>query len=153
MRIAIALAFVLAFGIAPLYGCARLSNGSQNSYENLQSNPKQSDDQNDQAVLAQLRAKGSDLSKPTDVAFYLYIPARRDADSAAQVLRNSGYTAEVQEPLGKLSDGTYESRYSVVAHIQEVPSMHNLKMNRALYKSLAQRYKGLYDGWEAAIAQ
>ncbi len=112
-----------------------------------------SEDQNDEAVLAELRAKGSDLTKATDVVFYLYIPVLRDAHTAATALKKHGYTVEVQEPLGKLSDGSYESRYSVVAHIEEVPSLENLRMNRALFKTLARQYKGEYDGWEAAIAQ
>jgi len=39
-----------------------------------------------------------------------------------------------------------------VAHIEQVPSMANLRKDRALYKSLARQYRGDYDGWEAAVA-
>jgi hypothetical protein len=110
------------------------------------------DDQNDQEVLTQLGAKGADLSKRTDVVFYLYIPLIQDARAAASKLDENGFVAEVEKPLGRLPGGSYESRYSVVAHIEQVPSMANLRKDRALYKSLARQYRGDYDGWEAAVA-
>jgi Regulator of ribonuclease activity B len=124
---------------------------SEQSNDTLQTDPKLSDDQNDEAVLARLRARGSDLSKPTDVIFYLYIPSKTDATMAASILYHDGYTPEVEEPLGLLSDGTVELRYSVVAHFQEAPSLPNLRKNRELYSSLAKRFHGEYDGWEAQL--
>jgi hypothetical protein len=122
------------------------------TYDIKQSNPKRTDDQNDQEVLTLLGAKGADLSKRTDVVFYLYIPLIQDARAAASKLDENGFVAEVEKPLGRLPDGSYESRYSVVAHIEQVPSMANLRKDRALYKSLARQYRGDYDGWEAAVA-
>ena len=136
-----------------LGGKALLNSSVQRQYDILKTNPNRSEDQNDEAVLAKLRAKGSDSTKATDIVFYLYIPVLHDALTAGAALKQHGYTVDVQKPLGKLSDGSYESRYSVVAHIEEAPSLENLRINRAIFKTLARQYNGEYDGWEAAIAQ
>jgi Regulator of ribonuclease activity B len=121
-------------------------------YEISKTNVSKSEGESDEAVLSELRAKGSDLTKVTDVAFYLYVPARRDAEAAATTLREHGYQVEVREPLGEVSDDSHESRYSIVARIGEIPSLENLRANRVLCETLAGRYEGEYDGWEAAIA-
>lgn len=117
----------------------------------LQKTPGLTDDQNDESVLNALRDKGSDLTKPTDIVYYLYIPSLRDARTAASTLRESKFSPKVENPLGQLPDGSYESRYSVVAHVEAVPSMENLRRLRSLCKGLARRYGGEYDGWEAAV--
>jgi regulator of ribonuclease activity B len=144
---------LIALGVGLWFGGPLIKQALQPAYDTLQTNPGESDDKNDEAVLAKLRANGSDLTKRTDIVFYLYIPALRDARAAASTLQRDGFTSQVQEPLGRLSDGSYESRYSVIAHMEEVPSIENLRENRALYKHLARRYKGEYDGWEAAVAR
>ena len=36
---------------------------------------------------------------------------------------------------------------------RKVPSMKNLREDRALFLGLARRYGGDYDGWEAQIAR
>ena len=107
----------------------------------------------DQLVLSELRKAGSDLTKPTDIRFYLYIPTLSDAQHAAQTLREHGFTVEVRAPLGSLPDGSVERRYSVVANLQRVPSSDNIRLARDLFQGLALRYRGEYDGWEAAIAR
>jgi hypothetical protein len=108
-------------------------------------------DSGDQQVLEQLRAHGSDLTKPTDIINYLYIPRLADAKNLAEHLSRGGYAVEVREPLGRLPDGTTESRYSVVLHITEVPSIANIRRMRRLLNDIAQRFNGDYDGWEAQV--
>jgi|HubBroStandDraft_6_1064221.scaffolds.fasta_scaffold203746_2 rhodanese-related sulfurtransferase len=107
----------------------------------------------DELVLSELKKAGSDLNKPTDIRFYLYIPALNDAQRAARTLREHGFKVEVRAPLGPLPDGSVERRYSVVANAQRVPSSNNTRMARNLFQGLALRYRGEYDGWEAAIAK
>jgi len=144
---------LLALGVGIWTFSTRLASSIQPKYQLLKTDPGQSDDQNDERVLAKLRANGSDLTKPTDVVFYLYVPALRDAKMAAATLKRAGYSVEVQPPLGRLADGTYDASFSVVAHLQEIPSLANLRKNRTAYKALAHRYHGDYDGWEAALSQ
>ncbi len=107
----------------------------------------------DQDIIAQLKRNGSDVTKPTDVVHYLYIPARRDAEEASRRSVAAGYRAAVGEPLGKLPNGTVEKRYSVVAHKTMVPSLGNVRRARTFFESLAHRFGGEYDGWEAAVTK
>jgi rhodanese-related sulfurtransferase len=107
----------------------------------------------DQFVLSELKKAGFDLNKPTDIRFYLYIPALNDAQHAAQILREEGFNVEVRAPLGPLPDGSVERRYSVVANAQRVPSSNNIRLARNVFQGLALRFGGDYDGWEAAVAK
>jgi hypothetical protein len=107
----------------------------------------------DRDTLAQLRQNGANLTKRTDMVHYLYIPARGDAETAARRLNEAGYRASVGEPLGALPNGTTENRYSVIAHIDAVPSIDTVRKARSLCTALARAYGGEYDGWEAAVAK
>jgi len=107
----------------------------------------------DEGVLQQLRADGSDLTKKTDIVNYLYIPSLKDAKHIAEHLSRAGYEVEVREPLGRRPDGEIESRYSLLIHITEVPSIDNIRRIRHLLDKLAQRFNGDYDGWEAQVQQ
>ena len=107
----------------------------------------------DRDVIAQLKSNGSDVTKPTDVLHYLYIPSRRDAEAVSRRSVAAGYRAAVEDPLGMLPNGTMEKRYSVKAHKTVVPSIENIRRARAFFEVLARRYGGEYDGWEAAIVK
>lgn len=107
----------------------------------------------DQDVIARLKNNGSDVTKPTDIVHYLYILLRRDAEEASRRSHAAAYRAAVEEPLGKLPNGTTEKRYSVVAHQTAVPSIENIRRARAFFEALARRFGGEYDGWEAAVVK
>ena len=107
----------------------------------------------DQDVIAQLKNNGSDVTKPTDIEHFLYIPSRRDAEEASGRSIAAGYRAAVKEPLGKLPNGTTEKRYSVEAHATAVPSIENIRRARAFFEGLARRFGGEYDGWDAAVVK
>jgi regulator of RNase E activity RraB len=107
----------------------------------------------EESVLQQLRADGSDLTKKTDIVNYLYIPSLKDAEQIAEHLSRAGYEVEVREPQRRLTDGEIESRYSVLIHITEKPSIDNIRRIRHLMDQLAQRFNGDYDGWETRVQQ
>ena len=111
----------------------------------------QADQSGDQAVLEKLRAAGSDLSKPTDIVFYLYIPAHSDALACVRKLDKIGFRSEADTPLGKLDDGITENRWSVISHITAVPTLKTVHRAAMIMTQLAHRYGGEYDGWEAAV--
>lgn len=152
MKLAVLLVVAIALGISISLIVSIGPLSEEAKFQVLEHGVGLSDDQKDDALLAQLREHGSDLSKPTDVVFYLYIPGLEDAQAAAAQLKMHGYAPDVRAPLGKLPSGAYEARYSVVAHVEEAPSTENIKKARLLYSGLARRYHGEYDGWEAAVA-
>jgi hypothetical protein len=109
------------------------------------------EDASDESVLKALAAAGSDLTRHTDIIFYVYVPTREDADRCCATLWEHGYRAHVGQPLGALPDGTTESRWSVVSHLEAVPSGATLGAARELMSTLASECAGEYDGWQAAL--
>jgi hypothetical protein len=106
----------------------------------------------DRAVLDQLRKAGSDLSRPTDVTYYLYVPAERDARTAAALLQRRGFKTDVEPPLRNSSEAA-SNDWGVIALKMEVPSLETLRTTRMLFLSLAKKYDGIYDGWEASVVK
>lgn len=98
----------------------------------------------DSVVLDQLRAAGSNLAKPHRIAFYLYLPSKPEAAAAEAELRPLGYSVEVRE-------GPDDIHWLCLATRTMVPTIQGLTGARVVFKGLAQRHKGAYDGWQAAI--
>jgi hypothetical protein len=98
----------------------------------------------DKDVLDQLRSAGSDLTKPHHIDFYLYLPSEADAEAAATELRSMGYSVTVRP-------GANEINWVCVASRAMMPTTRELRDARVVFKRLATRYRGAYDGWEAAI--
>jgi len=107
----------------------------------------------DRDMVRQLGAAGSDVTKPARVLYSLYIPSRRDAETAARQLRSAGYGASVQLPVGKLPDGKMETRYWLVATDRGVPSLDHARRARRYFDAVARRYHGEYSGWGADIVK
>jgi hypothetical protein len=107
----------------------------------------------DQAVLDGLAGDGADLSKPTELVFYLYLPERIDAENCADSLRDYGFRAVVHRPLGRLGNGTTEERWSVVVRLNNRPEREFIQSVSATMEEQAQKYRGEFDGWEAAITR
>jgi hypothetical protein len=151
MALVAACVIIPGVALAALVAIALLNVPSNDGI--LQTNTVLSDDANDAIVLRELRKRGSDLSKPTDIVFYLYIPSLQDARSSVQELDRDGLSAHYEQPLGRLSDGSFEKRYSVIAHARATPTIEHLRSYRTIFRNLARRFRGEYDGWEAAVAK
>lgn len=129
------------------WGMLRSSSGS-----NPQELRPQGEGDDDERVLRALASAGSDLSKSTDIVFYLYVPTREDADRCYVALWEAGYRSRVSAPLGELPNGLSESRWSVISHLEAVPTLATIHTSQDLMEQLARQVGGEFDGWEAAIA-
>jgi len=98
----------------------------------------------DNEVLDQLRSAGSDLAKPHHIEFYLYLPSQEDAEGAEGELRALGYNVTVRAAPDS-------SNWLCLASRTMMPTIEELTNARGVFKGLALRYQGAYDGWEAAI--
>ena len=98
----------------------------------------------DQEVLDQLRSAGSILAKPHHVEFFLYLPSEADAQGAEAELRSLGYSVTVR---GAPNNTTW----LCTASRTMIPTIQDLSDARGVFKGLALRHKGAYDGWQAAI--
>ena len=98
----------------------------------------------DRDVLDQLRAAGSDLNKPHRIEFYLYLASEADAEAVGRELRPMGYAVAVRP-------GVNGTNWLCLASRTMLPTIQGLSEARGVLSPLALRYRGAYDGWDAAI--
>jgi len=98
----------------------------------------------DQKTIDQLRAAGSDVTKPHEIDFYLYFPTEAEAGEAAATLTGRGYRATVRP-------GADNKNWLCLASKTMPPTIQNLTEAHGVLKGLAVKYKGDYDGWETAV--
>jgi hypothetical protein len=103
----------------------------------------------DLLVLAELQKNGANLSQPRDLVHYLYVPSQDAAEKAADELRGLGYTAEAKPAAGVQPDDS--NPWLVLANFDAVVDQERVRWERARFDELAAKYRGDYDGWEAAL--
>jgi hypothetical protein len=99
-------------------------------------------DARDDAVIDQLRAAGSDLSKPHPLDFYIYVPTEEAARRVAATLTGEGFQVAVR--TAATGPG-----WLALASKTLVPSPAALASIRQRLTKVAATEGGEYDGWEA----
>jgi hypothetical protein len=98
----------------------------------------------DRKVLAALRDAGADLTKVTEVNFYLYFSSRAAAAAAALDASTPPLTATVRE-------GADDVTWLCYVTGQMIPNEDEIHAASERLADLARRHGGEYDGWEAAV--
>lgn len=117
--------------------------------ELLASGPHEQVGDDEDLVLAQLRALGADLSQPRDVRHYLYFANEASADAAARELRELGYNVEVGPAAG--ADEPAPNPWCVLASAERVADERTVPLETTRMTTVATKLAGEYDGWEAAL--
>ncbi len=100
----------------------------------------------DRMVLDRMRAAGADLSKPTDVRWYLYFPTKPAAQLFMGKARVAGWKAD-------LSEGETPESWLCQCSREAVPSLRRIAAMRKELATCAVGLKPKIDGWEAAITK
>ncbi|HEY8094581.1 MAG TPA: ribonuclease E inhibitor RraB [Methylobacter sp.] len=100
----------------------------------------------DQQVISQLASVGSDLSKPHQIVFFLYFPAKENAKRIAAKLNKEGFATSVGKSLSS-------HEYVTQARKTMVPELSALTALRERFNTLAASESGYYDGWGAEVAR
>ena len=100
----------------------------------------------DAQVLRALREAGADLTKETEVNFYLYFPIRDSAVRAAESDHTPGFTATVDQ-------GADGKTWRCLISGTMVPSEAAIRTASVRLQALASSLGGEYDGWEAAVTK
>jgi len=108
--------------------------------------PSESGDPDD-VTLRQLEAAGANLSKETEMLFFLYFPTEGHAKSAANVARREGFEARVMAPQKGFTEWNTRLRGRMV------PTRAAIKATRKRLEELAGSLGGDFDGWEAAVTK
>ena len=97
-------------------------------------------------VLMQLTQAGANLTAPRHVLYYLYFNDRASAETVASAATASAFATTVREPIPE-----NPGNWGVVCERQSyVLSMDLVRDNTDYFESLAARFGGVYDGWEAS---
>jgi regulator of RNase E activity RraB len=104
-------------------------------------------EQQDAEVIENLRASGSDLSKPHDVDFFFYFASKAHAERAAQELAAASYRGVTLErgPEGRV--------WQVHTKRMMVPRLDAMSASTRALEALAARHGGEYDGWGTAVVR
>jgi hypothetical protein len=100
----------------------------------------------DSETLAALRAAGADLTKATEVNYYLYFPTQAQAERAADSARTPLFTTEVRP-------GADGKSWLCLATATMVPTEAAIRAATERLHALAISLGGEYDGWEAAVTR
>jgi hypothetical protein len=108
----------------------------------------------DLQVLAAMASHGANMTKPAHTIHYFYFKSKASAEAAAAALRAAGYE-NLQVHLSPAMSfwrrlfGPKE--FSCIAETHAVPSQSAVFATTDRMNSLARKYGGDYDGWEASI--
>ncbi len=119
----------------------------RNDIEHVDTYDAELPEDGDHKVLEQMIARGTNLALPRHTVYYLYFENLEAARSAAQELSSHGYEAKSGMP----SQIPTRNIWPVIAEKIVVVNEASVTQDRVLLTSVAERYGGEYDGWEAAL--
>ena len=99
----------------------------------------------DRQTLNALQKAGADLTKPTEVSFYLYFPTQAAAADAAA-------RAQTQELPARVVPGTESKAWLCLVSGMMVPTELAIRAASTRLQAVATSLGGEYDGWEAAVS-
>lgn len=99
----------------------------------------------DQKTLSQLRAAGSNLSKPHKVDHWLYFKNQTDAAATAKDLLHQGFS--------EVSGAPFHAEWRVKAPHRFVPAPEAVANSTKPMESLAAAHCGEYDDWETQVVE
>ena len=100
----------------------------------------------DRQTLRALQEAGADLSKETEVNFYLYFRDRAQAERAARGVSDSLFQSEVRE-------AATGGGWLCLLTASMVPSETGIRSASTRFQAIADSLGGEYDGWEAAVTR
>jgi hypothetical protein len=102
------------------------------------------------AAFDELSASGADLSKPIELAFYLYFAERKYAELLVECIQDEGFRAEVHQRLRHLKNAADE-RWTVILRLKHEPEREFIDSVIARLEYFATKCLGEFDGWEAKM--
>lgn len=97
------------------------------------------------AALDALRKAGNDVSKPTEVTYYLVFPDAAAGKRAADAARALDFETEVI--------GGRDGQWTCTASRRMIPEQSTMLETTKKLKALAESFGGKFDRWEAEVAQ
>ncbi|MDH7453707.1 ribonuclease E inhibitor RraB [Luteimonas composti] len=104
-------------------------------------------EQQDARVIENLISAGSDISKPHNIDFFMFMPSKSKAKSAAAEMEKLGYTiASIDRDAG-------QSQWQIHAIRVMAPQLDAMTATTRTLESVAAKHGGDYDGWGASVVE
>ena len=136
---------LIALALLCLTACGDEGTATQADVEILDHYDPTVAGEGDRKVLEQMQQAGADLSKPTDVRWYVYFEAKPAAETFKGKAQAAGWKVELLPG----EDDQWLCRCSRDA----VPSLAGVAAMRAELAACAGDLEAEIDGWEAAITK
>ncbi len=106
----------------------------------------------DKAVLRQLKAHGSDLTKPHKIEFFFYFPSEALAKSAVAEIESGNLEVEIRaENIPWWKKLFTKQQWCCCASKTMIPEEEAVFETTAKFNEIANRFSGIYDGWVAEV--
>ncbi|HEV8494393.1 MAG TPA: ribonuclease E inhibitor RraB [Candidatus Angelobacter sp.] len=102
----------------------------------------------DEALLSLLAVKGSDLSKPHEIDFFLYFPFGGYTWLAAKLIAQAGFRTKVTK-----FDNAGWHKWDLQATKTIIPRSWTLRRLRIVFSVVALLGLGKYDGWQTGLVK
>ena len=100
----------------------------------------------DRRVLEQLERAGADLTKETDVRWYVYFAEKRQVSQFNECVRGQGWTTSIEL-------GARPGSWGCICSRDAVPSLATIAEMRSRLAACAEGLDADIDGWEAAVTK
>lgn len=104
-------------------------------------------EQQDARVIEGLVAAGSDISKPHDIDFFMFLPSEDEARTAATEIERLGYSIA---SIGRLPG---QAQWQVHATRRMAPRLEAMTATTRTLEAVASRHGGDYDGWGTGVVE
>jgi hypothetical protein len=100
----------------------------------------------DAQAMDQLRVAGSNLRRPHNIEFFLYVPSQLAAVRVAEKVRALEFTIRIEH-------AATGSDWLVVATKKMIPTEAKLTELRKLFNEIVAAEQGEYDGWGVPLVK
>lgn len=104
-------------------------------------------EQQDARVIENLVSAGSNVSKPHNIDFFMFVPTERRAKAAAADMEQLGYT------ISSIDRVSGQSQWQIHATREMVPQLDAMTATTRSLEAVATKHGGDYDGWGTSVVK
>ncbi len=104
-------------------------------------------EQQDARVIENLVSAGSDISKPHNIDFFMFMPSKAKAKSASAEMEQLGYT------IVSVDRDSGQSQWQIHATRVMAPQLDAMTATTRTLESVAAKHGGDYDGWGTGVVE
>lgn len=104
-------------------------------------------EQQDARVIENLVSAGSNVSKPHNIDFFMFVPIERKAKAAAADMEQLGYT------ITSIDRTSGQSQWQIHATREMVPQLDAMTATTRALEAVATKHGGDYDGWGTSVVE